>query len=68
MSVVNKIEKGGAMHDIAATYDDLEQKISETYATKSELTTLNTTIQSLQSTVTELTNRIAALESKHTEA
>lgn len=68
MSVVNKIEKGGAMHDIAATYDDLEQKISETYATKSDLATLDATIQSLQGIVTGLTNQIAALEAKHTEA
>lgn len=68
MSVVNKIEKSGTMHDIAATYDDLEQKISETYATKSDLTALDATIQSLQGIVTGLTNQIAALEAKHAEA
>lgn len=55
MSIVNQISKDGVIHDIGAIYDDLDQKISETYATIENLNALDTKIKGLE-------DRIAALE------
>lgn len=55
MSTVNQINKGGTMHDIGATYDNLDNKIVETYATIEALTALDDKIKALE-------ERIVALE------
>lgn len=55
MSTVNQINKGGTMHDIGATYDNLDNKIVETYATIEALNALDSKIKALE-------DRVAALE------
>lgn len=59
MSIVNKISKDGTMHDIGAIYDDLENKISEFYATKAELNAIQ---QSLETSIATINEKIAKLE------
>lgn len=48
MSIVNQISKDGANHEIGAIYDDLDQKISETYATKAALAALEARVKALE--------------------
>lgn len=62
MSVINQISKDGAVYDISAIYDDLENKISEFYAAKSELTALQA---SVQQNLAEINEKIAVLEGYH---
>jgi predicted nuclease with TOPRIM domain len=63
MSTVNQINKGGTMHDIGATYDNLDNKITETYATKDELTALQ---ESIEASLAEINEKLANLEGYHT--
>ena len=51
MSTVNQINKGGTMHDIGATYDNLDNKIAETYATIEALNALDSKIKALEDRV-----------------
>lgn len=59
MSIVNKISKDGTVYDIGAIYDDLENKISEFYATKAELSAMQ---QSLETSIATINEKIASLE------
>ena len=63
MSIVNQINKSGTMHDIGATYDNLDNKITETYATKDELTALQ---ESLEASLAEINEKLANLVGYHT--
>lgn len=63
MSIVNQINKSGTMHDIGATYDNLDNKIIETYATKDELTALQ---ESIEASLAEINEKLANLEGYHT--
>lgn len=63
MSIVNQISKSGTMHDIGATYDNLDNKITETYATKDELTALQ---ESIEASLAEINEKLANLEGNHT--
>lgn len=63
MSIVNQINKSGTMHDIGATYDNLDNKITETYATKDELTALQ---ESIEASLAEINEKLATLEGYHT--
>ena len=63
MSIVNQTNKSGTMHDIGATYDNLDNKITETYATKDELTALQ---ESIEASLAEINEKLANLEGYHT--
>lgn len=63
MSIVNQINKSGTVHDIGATYDNLDNKITETYATKVELTALQ---ESIEASLAEINGKLANLEGYHT--
>lgn len=65
MSIVNQIQKDGINHEIGAIYDDSENKISEFYATKEELTSLQNTITELQSSIEAINEKLATLEAYH---
>lgn len=62
MSIVNQISKSGTIHDIGATYDNLDNKITETYATKEELSALQ---ESLNASIAEINEKLANLEVYH---
>jgi predicted nuclease with TOPRIM domain len=63
MSIVNQINKSGTVHDIGATYDNLDNKITETYATKVALTALQ---ESIEASLAEINEKLANLEGYHT--
>lgn len=63
MSIVNQISKSGTVHDIGATYDNLDNKISEFYATKEELNTMQ---QTLDASIAAINEKLATLEGYHT--
>lgn len=64
MSIVNQISKSGTVHDIGATYDNLDNKISEFYATKEELNAMQ---QTLNTSIAAINEKLATLESYHSE-
>lgn len=62
MSIVNQISKSGTVHDIGATYDNLDNKISEFYATKEELNAMQ---QTLDASIAVINEKLATLEGYH---
>ena len=68
MQTINQINKGGTVYDISAVYDDLDNKISEYYSTKDELTTqmngISEQIAGLQTQLETITTSISALEGR----